>query len=93
MAALDLKHPRDLFDMTRLLENEGINHELRKTIITNLVSYDRFRYLPVNPVLLDLTTDFKQNLNSINKAPIELSTLPNKRQQLITNITYNTRAQ
>jgi predicted nucleotidyltransferase component of viral defense system len=34
MAALDRQHPRDLFDIHQLLENEGIDDDLRSALIT-----------------------------------------------------------
>ena len=41
VAALDRHHPRDLFDIHGLLENEGITEELRKALIIYLISHDR----------------------------------------------------
>src|SRR5690554_5287670 len=40
-AALDRQHPRDLFDVKFLLENEGFNQDLRKTFIVFLISHQR----------------------------------------------------
>lgn len=86
MAALDRQHPRDLFDAYHLLENEGINDELRNAIIY-LISHDHSPHSLLNPVLRDITQDFEQTFVGMTDAPIELSTLLNARQQLITNIT------
>jgi len=87
MAALDRQHPRDLFDVHHLLENEGINAELRNAIIVYLISHDHSPHSLLNPVLQDITQDFEQNFLGMADAPIELSILLNARQQLITNIT------
>ena len=38
-AALDRQHPRDLFDVMLLLENEGITREIRQAFIVYLVSH------------------------------------------------------
>jgi predicted nucleotidyltransferase component of viral defense system len=89
MAALDRQHPRDLFDVHHLLENEGINDELRNAIIIYLISHDHSPHSLLNPVLQDITQEFEQNFVGMTNAPIELSTLLNARQQLITNITRN----
>ncbi|MGH7901443.1 MAG: nucleotidyl transferase AbiEii/AbiGii toxin family protein, partial [Thermodesulfobacteriota bacterium] len=40
-AALDRQHPRDLFDVKLLLENEGITDEIRKAFIVYLISHPR----------------------------------------------------
>lgn len=37
-AALDRQHPRDLFDVKLLLENEGLTNDLRKAFLVYLVS-------------------------------------------------------
>lgn len=87
MAALDRQHPRDLFDVHHLLENEGINDELRNAIIVYMISHDHSPHSLLNPVLRDITQDFEQTFVGMTEAPIELSTLLNARQKLITNIT------
>ncbi len=46
-AALDRQHPRDLFDVKVLMENEGITDEIRKAFIVYLASHDR----PINELL------------------------------------------
>ena len=40
-AALDRQHPRDLFDVKFLLENEGLTDNLRKTFLIFLISHQR----------------------------------------------------
>lgn len=40
-AALDRQHPRDLFDIKQLFENEGIDRELFKTFLVYLISHGR----------------------------------------------------
>ena len=40
-AALDRQHPRDLFDVKVLLEQEGITDEIRKAFVVYLASHDR----------------------------------------------------
>jgi len=46
-AALDRQHPRDLFDVKILLENEGVTPEVRKAFVVYLASHDR----PMNELL------------------------------------------
>lgn len=40
-AALDRQHPRDLFDVKLLLDNEGITDPIRRSFIVHLISHDR----------------------------------------------------
>ncbi|MEX5486892.1 nucleotidyl transferase AbiEii/AbiGii toxin family protein [Proteus mirabilis] len=40
-AALDRQHPRDLFDVKWLLENEGLTDEIRKALLVYLSSHNR----------------------------------------------------
>lgn len=46
-AALDRQHPRDLFDIKVLLENEGITPEIRKAFVVYLAGHPR----PMNEVI------------------------------------------
>jgi len=54
-AALDRQHPRDLYDVKLLLENEGISDELRKAFLVYLISHNR----PISEVL---KPDLKENI-------------------------------
>ncbi len=38
-AALDRQHPRDLFDIRQLLNNEGITDDLRKALLVYIISH------------------------------------------------------
>ncbi len=40
-AALDRQHPRDLFDVKFLLDNEGFTEDFRKTFLVYLISHHR----------------------------------------------------
>lgn len=55
-AALDRQHPRDLFDVKLLLENEGLTYELRKTFLVFLISHSR----PINELLAPNFKDIRQ---------------------------------
>jgi len=52
-AALDRQHPRDLFDIKYLLENEGTSRDVLTGFILSLVSNDRPMYEVLKPNLLD----------------------------------------
>lgn len=54
-AALDRQHPRDLFDVKLLLDNEGITQEIRKAFVVYLAGCNR----PMNELLSPRIKDIK----------------------------------
>src|SRR5271157_2093287 len=74
-AALDRQHPRDLFDIKLLLDNEGLTDQVRKSFIIHLVSHDRPMAELLDPNFVDLkkafTADF-EGMTLIKIAPEEL---------------------
>jgi len=54
-AALDRQHPRDIFDIMLLLQNEGITNEVRKAFLVYLISHNR----PISELLLPNFQDIK----------------------------------
>ena len=54
-AALDRQHPRDLYDVRLLLNNEGITEDLRRAFIGYLISHSR----PINELLNPNTIDIE----------------------------------
>ena len=89
MAALDRQHPRDLFDVQQLLENEGITDELRTALIVYLISHDHSPHSLLAPVLRDISQDFEQNFVGMTTEVIELGALLEAREQLIADVTGN----
>jgi predicted nucleotidyltransferase component of viral defense system len=53
-AALDRQHPRDLFDIRLLLENEGITENIRRAFIGYLISHSRPMNELLNPNILPI---------------------------------------
>ncbi len=53
-AALDRQHPRDLFDIKLLMENEGLSDDLRKTFLVYLISHGRPISELLRPTLKDI---------------------------------------
>ncbi len=89
MAALDRQHPRDLFDVHQLLENEGITDELRTALIVYLISHDHSPHSLLDPVLRDISQDFEQNFAGMTTDDITLDTLLGVREKLITDVVGN----
>lgn len=53
-AALDRQHPRDLFDILLLFQNEGLTDEIRTAFIVYLISHNRPLGELLQPNLLDI---------------------------------------
>lgn len=64
-AALDRQHPRDLFDVKYLLENEGFNKEIREGFILMLLCSERPIHEMLNPHLLDQRTAFENQFDGM----------------------------
>lgn len=59
-AALDRQHPRDLFDVQKLFENEGLTEEIKNGFITALLGSNR----PINEILRPNLQDQREAFNS-----------------------------
>jgi len=89
MAALDRQHPRDLFDVHQLLENEGVTDELRTAVVVYLISHDHSPHSLLAPLLRDLSQDFEQNFVGMTTETIMLDTLLEAREKLISDVVAN----
>ena len=85
-AALDRQHPRDLFDITKLLENEGITESIRKAFIVYLLSHPRPIVELLNPNKIDISNMFKTEFWGMTDEEITLQTLLDSRNELVNNI-------
>jgi predicted nucleotidyltransferase component of viral defense system len=67
-AALDRQHPRDLFDVKILLDNEGITEEIRRAFVVYLASHDRPMHELLDPKRKDVRRIYE---NEFAGMPIE----------------------
>ena len=89
LATLDRQHPRDLFDVHQLLENEGIDDEMRTALIVYLISHDHSPHTLLSPAARDITHDYERNFLGLTEEDITLETLLDTRTVLVDNITSN----
>lgn len=68
-AALDRQHPRDLFDVKRLLDGEGIVDEVRYGFIAGLVSHGRPVAELIRPTRKDQGATFKAQFEGMPFEP------------------------
>ena len=82
-AALDRQHPRDLFDVKLLLENEGLTDDIRKAFVIYLASHPRPMNELLNPNLKNIEQGFYSQFQGMTNIPVELTDLLDTREQLV----------
>lgn len=85
-AALDRQHPRDLFDVKFLLENEGFPEDLRKTFIVFLISHQRPMAELLAPHRKDIREIYVSEFTDMVEVDIPLEELERTREVLIETI-------
>lgn len=65
-AALDRQHPRDLFDIKLLLDNEGFTDEIKQGFILGLISSNRPIHEMLNPNLQNQRIAFKNQFEGMS---------------------------
>jgi hypothetical protein len=85
-AALDRQHPRDLFDIKCLLDNEGITESIRKSFIVHLVSHGRPMTELLQPHYQDIKTIFEKEFEGMCFDRISLPELEEARDSLVATI-------
>lgn len=86
-AALDRQHPRDLFDIKLLLENEEITSETRQAFLAYLASHSRPMHELLNPALLDVQTTFENEFQGMSRIAVTYGELARVRAALIEKVT------
>ncbi len=85
-AALDRQHPRDLFDIAQLLDNEGIDRSLFKTFLVYLISHNRPMANLLDPNRKDIRVLYESALRTITLTPVSLDSLVEARERLVAGI-------
>jgi hypothetical protein len=82
-AALDRQHPRDLFDVRLLLDNEGITDEIRKAFVVYLASHDRPMHELLDPKPKNIRRIFDNEFTGMTVDPVSYEDLINARETLV----------
>ena len=85
-AALDRQHPRDLFDVKLLYENEGVTDALFRAYLIYVASSPRPAHELLNPNLADLEQPYAQEFLGMTKDPVSLDALVVTRTRLVDDI-------
>lgn len=85
-AAVDRQHPRDLYDVKLLYDNEGLTDDLFRTFLIYIASSPRPAHEQLNPNLIDLDKPYTQEFEGMTRASVSLEELVNTRKRLIADI-------
>lgn len=82
-AALDRQHPRDLFDVKLLLDNEGFTDEIKRGLLFGLVSSNRPAHEMLSPHLQDQRHAFERQFEGMTAVPFSYDEFEATRIKLI----------
>lgn len=85
-AAIDRQHPRDIYDVKLLLENEGITKEIRHGFIVYMASHDRPLNELIDPTRKDLQKIYETDFVGMTAKPVSLDELIDVRERYITEL-------
>lgn len=85
-AALDRQHPRDLFDIKLLLENEGLTDDTRKAFLVYLVSNNRPIHELLNPGHVETKSIFEGEFSGMTRIDFTHAELLEAKEKLISEI-------
>lgn len=86
-AALDRQHPRDLFDVKLLLENEGLTDDLVRTFLVYLISHNRTMAELLQPTRKDIAGIYEGEFVRMSQVEVSLDELLAVRERLVEDIT------
>ncbi len=81
-AALDRQHPRDLFDVMQLYENEGVTPGIRRAFVVYLACGKRPIHELLFPQHRDIRHDYANNFQGMTAEPVPLEALLATRERL-----------
>ncbi|MEH6542090.1 nucleotidyl transferase AbiEii/AbiGii toxin family protein [Halopseudomonas sp.] len=82
-AALDRQHPRDLFDIKQLLDNEGLTVDLRKALLVYIISHPRPIAELLRPHFKDISAVYEGEFRNMADQDIPQAELEAVREQLV----------
>jgi len=85
-AALDRQHPRDLFDVRLLLENEGITEQIRKATLVYMISHPRPVAELISPHFKDISQIYSNEFVGMTSEGVSLAELEKARESLVSKI-------
>ncbi len=86
VAALDRQHPRDLYDVRLLFDNEGLTRDLFRAFLVYLISHDRPMSEIIAPKFRDIRHEFEHGFTGMTFETVSLQELELTREQLVASI-------
>lgn len=85
-AALDRQHPRDLFDVKLLLENEGLTDEIKRGLVFGLISSNRPTHEMLDPNVQDQRVAFENQFAGMSAIAFSYDDYEEVRRMLIERV-------
>jgi len=85
-AALDRQHPRDLFDVKLLYENEGLTDALFRTFLIYVASSGRPPHELIKPSFQEISQAFFNEFSGMSTIPVSLDELTDVRARLVRDL-------
>ena len=85
-AAVDRQHPRDLYDIRLLYENEGLTEDLFRTFLIYIACSSRPAHELLDPNFIDLDQPYMKEFEGMTKARVSLEVLLEIRKRLVADI-------
>ncbi|MCP3468690.1 nucleotidyl transferase AbiEii/AbiGii toxin family protein [Bradyrhizobium sp. CCGUVB23] len=85
-AAVDRQHPRDLFDVKFLYDNEGLTDALYRTFLVYVASSGRPPHELIRPSLSELDDTFAKEFEGMTVTPVGLDELKEARSRLLSDL-------
>jgi len=82
-AALDRQHPRDIFDVKVLIENEGITDDIRRAFVIYLVGHPRPMSELLDPNLQDIRGAYNGEFSGLTRVKVSFEELVAVREEFI----------
>ncbi|MDD2306724.1 MAG: nucleotidyl transferase AbiEii/AbiGii toxin family protein [Prolixibacteraceae bacterium] len=82
-AALDRQHPRDLFDVRLLLDNEGLTDDIKNGFLVALISHMRPISEVISPMFIDQRQAFETQFSGMANIPFSYEDYELTRVQLV----------
>jgi predicted nucleotidyltransferase component of viral defense system len=83
VAALDRQHPRDLFDIKLMLEQNLLTPEVMKAFLVYLISHDRRMDELLSPKFKSLEPEYSASFQGMTRQAVSLAELKTAREDLI----------
>jgi predicted nucleotidyltransferase component of viral defense system len=83
VAAMDRQHPRDLFDVLKLFEHEGITPGIRRAFVVYLACHNRPVHEVLFPAVHDIGETYQREFLGMMVDPVELEALLATRERMV----------